>query len=233
MLCIFQAQGILGTSFHMSFLSLISFDVLILSITTFFAVIDPIGVGVVFGAISGNLSSKQRMAVAIRSTLIATTVLLLFSFFGQTILTSFGISISALKISGGILLFLVSIKMIFVETSNATSTTQDEFEEAKHKDDISVFPLAIPLIAGPAAMGAAILLMSQYEAKISSEIAVIAGLIVVLICCLFFMLATSQMQKFLGVTGINVIQRIFGVLLSALAIQFILDGIVQSNIFIK
>ena len=215
------------------FLQNFPLDVLVLSTTTFFAVVGPIDVGVVFGALTGKQTNHQKRKTALTGVGVATFILLLFCLFGQAILANFGISISALRISGGILLLLVSIKMVFVEESTATSTTKDEFEEAKTKVDISVFPLAIPLIAGPAAIGAAILLMAQYEDNIAEQIAVVSGLLIILIGTLFCMLLASQMQKFLGVTGINVIQRIFGVLLSALAVQFVIDGLMQSKFFLN
>jgi multiple antibiotic resistance protein len=149
---------------------------------------------------------------------------------GESLLTSLGISLAALRTSGGILLLLIGIEMVFVRSSGGTSTTDDEAQEAVGKQDISVFPLATPMMAGPGTMGAAILLMANTQGDIALQATVIASLLAVILVTFVALLLASQIQKILGVTGMLVISRVMGVLLSALAVQFIFDGIKQSGL---
>ena len=138
--------------------------------------------------------------------------------------------LAALRISGGILLLLIGIDKVFARASNGASTSKAEQQEAEIKEDISVFPLATPLVAGPGAMGATILLMTDVKGNLSHQAAVIGAMLAILLLTLLALLFASKLQKLLGVTGMHVVGRIMGVLLAALAVQFILNGIVQSGI---
>jgi multiple antibiotic resistance protein len=168
--------------------------------------------------------------MAIRGSLIAGGILLVFALFGESLLSTLGISLAALRTSGGILLLLIGIDMVFARSSGGTSTTDEETQEAEQKQDISVFPLATPLIAGPGAMGAVILLMANAEGDWKAQATIIACLLAVLIMTFVALLGATYIQKLLGVTGLQVISRIMGVLLSALAVQFVFDGIRQSGL---
>ena len=168
--------------------------------------------------------------MAIRGTLIAAIVLVTFALVGELLLAGLGISLAALRTAGGILLLLIGIEMVFARSSGGTSTTDEEEQEAVSKQDISVFPLATPLIAGPGAMGAAILLMANAEGDLTHQATVVASLLAILLLTLAALLLASKIQQLLGVTGMHVISRIFGVLLSALAVQFMFDGIAQSGL---
>ena len=201
----------------------------LLAFTTLFATISPVDVAALFAALTPGTSPKQRRVMALKGTLIAATILLVFAIFGNAVLTSLGIGLPALRTAGGILLLLISIDMVFARTSGGTSTTDDE-TEAGHKNDISVFPLATPLIAGPGTMGAVILLMAQVHGDWHREIAVVGAIIAVLVVTLIMLLMAGRIQKILGVTGLNVITRVVGVLLAALAVQFIFDGIASSGL---
>lgn len=201
-----------------------------IALTTFFATISPLNVAAVFATLTTNESSSYRRTMATRGALIASAILILFAMVGETLLTSLGISLAALRTSGGILLLLIGIEMVFVRSSGGTSTTQDEEQEAAAKQDISVFPLATPMMAGPGAMGAAILLMANTQGDIALQVTVIGSLLVVIMATFISLLLASQIQKILGVTGMQVISRVMGVLLSALAVQFIFDGIKQSGL---
>lgn len=202
----------------------------ILAAATFFATIGPLDVAAMFAAMTSKDDPKQRRRTALRGTAIATAILLAFALLGERMLASLGISLPALRIAGGILLLLIGIEMVFAISSGGTSTTDEEEREAATRQDIAVFPLATPLIAGPGAMGAAILLMSDAGGSFVLQAAVIASLLAILLLTLIGMLLASQLQRLLGVTGMHVITRIFGVLLSALAVQYILDGIAQSGL---
>ncbi|MDX1738089.1 MAG: MarC family protein, partial [Alphaproteobacteria bacterium] len=194
------------------------FETALVSFTTFFAVIGPADVAALFAALTANATSRERRSMAIKGTLIATGVLLLFAIFGKATLSLFGISLPALKIAGGILLLLISIDLVFARHSGANSTTQEENKEAEKKQDVSVFPLATPLIAGPGAIGAVILLMAQTHGDIQEGAMVLLGMFGVLALTLFLLLIATQVQKILGVTGLQVVSRVVGVLLAALAV---------------
>jgi multiple antibiotic resistance protein len=197
---------------------------------TFFATIGPLDVAAMYAALTSRTTSKHRRQMAVRAVLIAGSILIVFALAGDFLLNSLGISLAALRTAGGILLLLIGIDMVFARHSGGTSTTDEEEQEALSKRDISVFPIATPLIAGPGALGAVILLMANAEGDISLQIAVIVALLLVLLITLTMLLLASSLQKLLGVTGMHVITRIFGVLLSALAIQFVFDGIAQSGL---
>ena len=201
-----------------------------LALATFFATIGPLDVAAMFAALTANHSVQQKRAIAIRGSLIAAAILVAFALIGEFLLGRLGISLAALRAAGGILLMLIGIDMVFARSSGGTSTTDDEAEEAISKTDISVFPLATPLIAGPGAMGAAILLMANQEGDIARQAVVIASILAIVLLTFISLLLASGIQRLLGVTGMHVITRVMGVLLTALAVQFIFDGIKQSGL---
>jgi multiple antibiotic resistance protein len=157
-------------------------------------------------------------------------ILVIFALVGDGLLNTLGISLAALKSAGGILLLLIGIDLVFARPSGAARTTDEETREGVSKDDVSVFPLATPLIAGPGTMSAVVLLMANSENNLVEETMVIAALFSVILITLVLLLLANQVQRLLGVTGIHVISRIFGVLLSALAVQFMFDGLAGSGL---
>ena len=197
---------------------------------TFFATIGPLDVAAMFAALTAGATPEFRRSMAIRGTVIATVILIAFALVGEILLGSLGISIAALRTAGGILLLLIGIEMVFARSTGGTSTTNEEELEARSKHDIAVFPIATPLIAGPGAMSAAILLMANAEGNILLQMTVVASLLVVLVLTFATLLLAGKLQQLLGVTGMHVISRVMGVLLTALAVQFIFDGIVQSGL---
>lgn len=201
-----------------------------IALATFFATIGPIDVAAMFAALTATASPAERRSIALRGTVIATITLVVFAVLGKFLLAGLGISLAALRTAGGVLLLLISIEMVFARSSGATSTTDEEAREAKRKQDIAIFPLATPLIAGPGAMGAAILLMANAEGHLAQQLIVLASLLAIMLVTLVAMLTAAQLHRFLGVTGMHVITRIFGILLSALAVQFVFDGIAQSGL---
>ncbi|MGI9319360.1 MAG: MarC family protein [bacterium] len=201
-----------------------------LALATFFATIGPLDIAAMFAALTANQTDQQKRAMAIRGTLIGAIILITFALVGESLLARLGISLAALRAAGGILLLLIGIDMVFARSSGSTSTTEDEEKEAISKTDISVFPLATPLIAGPGAMGAAILLMADQEGDVTGQLVIIASLSTVLLLTFIALLLAGKIQRILGVTGMHVITRVMGVLLSALAVQFIFDGIKQSGL---
>lgn len=197
---------------------------------TFFATIGPLDVAAIFAALTTSSNATHRRSMAIRGILIGAAILLLFALVGEALLTSFGISLAAFRTAGGILLLLIGIDMVFARSSGGTSTTDEEEREAATKADISAFPIGMPLVAGPGAMSATILLMANTEGDLVLKAIVIGSLLVILLVTFISMLLAGQLQRVLGVTGMHVIARIFGVLLCALAVQFIFDGIQQSGL---
>lgn len=200
------------------------------SAATLFATISPLDTAAMFAALTGSATPKERRFVALKGTVIAGVILFVFALIGDRMLDSLGISLAALRAAGGILLLLMAIDMVFARTSGATSTTQEEEQEAVLKSDISVFPLATPLIAGPGAMSAIILLMANAENDVILQILVLLSLFGILVLTFACLLLASRIQQLLGVTGMHVVTRIVGVLLAALAVQFMFDGITQSGI---
>lgn len=205
-------------------------DTAIVAFATFFATISPLDISAIFAALTVGATAQHRRAMAVRATLIATAILLVFAFAGNMLLASIGISLAALRTAGGILLLLIAIEMVFARKSGGTTATDEERLEATTRQDISVFPLATPLIAGPGAMGATILLMANAHGDLLKQTAVVAAMLSVLALTAAALLLAGRIQQLLGVTGMHVITRVMGILLSALAVQFIFDGIQQSGL---
>jgi multiple antibiotic resistance protein len=205
-------------------------DSFLLALSTFFATIGPADLVLVFAALTEKMTTGQRRIMALRGTLIATGILLFFAVFGEPMLKLFGITLPALRIAGGVLLLLISIDMVFARHSGGTGTTPEEESEARTRPDISVFPLATPLIAGPGAISAMILLATPEGLFTLGWLEVIAGMLAIMALCYAAMLVAIPIQRLLGITGLAVVSRVVGVLLAALAIQFLIDGIKASGI---
>ena len=202
----------------------------ITALATFFATIGPLDIGAVFAALTANQDFRSKALIAVKGTSLAALILIIFALSGETLLANFGISLAALRTAGGILLLLIGIDLVFVRPSGGISTTDEEDREAKTRQDITVFPLAMPLIAGPGTMGASVLLMANTGDDLALKATVIGAIIGVIVLTLLSMLLATQIQRVLGVTGMHVISRVFGILLTALAVQFIFDGIAQSGL---
>lgn len=198
--------------------------------TTFFATVSPIDVAAFYAVLVAGYDAYQRRRMAIKCVLVATAVLLAFTLFGGPVLALLGITLPAMQVAGGILLLLLSVDMVFARPSRMSSPTDAEATEATGRADISVFPMATPLIAGPGAMGAAVLMAAEAGGAIGRELVVIAALLAVMAIQLVLLLAASRLHAWLGVTGQNVIARIVGILLAALAVQFMFDGVRASGL---
>ncbi len=198
------------------------------SFVIFAVTVDPIGLVPLFLAATLNYADTQRSQIAFRATLIATGILVAFAVGGEKFLNILGIGFPALRIAGGILLFLVAIDMLLVRESGLRSAVHAEMEEAGIQHNIAVFPLAIPLIAGPGAITSIILLMGQTGSDLTQQILVIGALLCVLAFTLLLFIGATKVQRFLGITGINVVTRVMGIILASLACQFVIDGIKDS-----
>jgi multiple antibiotic resistance protein len=209
------------------------FETALKAFTTFFATVGPIEAAILFSALAPELSREERRAIACEATAIATGILLFFALFGQIILDQLGVGAPALSAAGGIVLLLIALDMIFAWKDGPLSITPTETQEARRKQDIAVFPLATPLLAGPGAMSGAILMMAATSGDFASQGAVVAALLVVMGMTLFFLLIARELHRVLGLTAQKVIQRVFGLLLAGLAMQSIFNGVAASNIFAR
>jgi multiple antibiotic resistance protein len=191
---------------------------------TIFSVIDPIGIAPIFLSLTPRMTAEFRVQTIGRAVIIAGIILYAFAAAGRGLLTSLGITVPAFSMAGGILLLLVAVDMLFARISR-TRETPEEQEEAQESTDISVFPLATPLIAGPGAIVTVVLYMSQASGNVGNIVAVLASILIALIACYISMRLSTLLLRVLGETGVNVIGRVMGILLAALAIQFLLNGI--------
>jgi multiple antibiotic resistance protein len=202
-----------------------TFDSALNAFVTLFVTIDPIGMIPIFIALTQGMTSSERSSVALRAAVIALCILTLFTFAGTLILSTMGITLHAFRIAGGFLLFYIAFEMIFEKRQTRRENTS---ETAITKDDIAniaAFPLAIPLIAGPGSISAVILLSGQMEYDFQSY-SILIGVIVAVLALLIvtFMLATP-IDRYMGNTGRMIMTRLMGVLLAALSVQFVVDGI--------
>lgn len=198
---------------------------LITSFVTLFVVIDPLGLVPLFIALTRGMAPDHRRAVGLRACVIAAVLLTLFGLFGQNLLDFVGISMPAFRIAGGILLFLTALDMLF---ERRTQRREGQMPDADH--DPSVFPLAMPLIAGPGALAAMILLVGQSGPGLQGT-AVVLGLMLAVIALIYVLfLAAGRIERALGRTGTMVITRLLGMLLAALSVQFVIDGIIGTGL---
>lgn len=215
-------------------------DFLLNAFATLLVTIDPIGLAPLFLAVTRGASREMRRSIALRAALIATAILVAFALTGTAVLAFLGISLPAFRIAGGLLLFWIAFEMVFEKREKRKQATA---EQALHHDRVeaaggpksaglpaedmrhlAVFPLAIPLIAGPGAISATILLASQAPSPVAY--AALIGIVVALIAsCYVVFVAAERVDRYLGDTGRSVLTRLLGVLLSALAVQFVADGI--------
>lgn len=186
----------------------------------YFVVIDPIGTTPLFLVVTKGLNAKDKNKVAFEGVLIATIVLLFFAFFGNYVLKYLGITFPAFTIAGGVILFLIALEMLFdIRSERKKRSINDK------RDKISIFPIAIPLLAGPAAITSVILTISQAEGSYSLLIINIICLISVMLVSFIILRVFTKFQKFINEKIINIFSRVIGIILAALSIQYILDGI--------
>ncbi len=201
----------------------------LVAFATLFATVGVADIAFIFAALTKDNTPAQRRIFATRGVLVALAILLFFAVLGNTILDVFGITISALRTAGGILLLLIAIDMVFARHSGGTGTTDEEEVEARQSHDISVFPLAMPLMAGPGAISAVILLTTGAQSDLEFWL-VLAAIVVILGLAWLTLLIAIPIQRLLGLTGLSVVSRVVGILLAALAVQFVFDGIRASGL---
>src|SRR6185312_3134606 len=204
-------------------------SLLLASFVTFFVAIDPVAMAPMFATMTAQMAPAWGRYMAWKSLAIATGILLAFAFGGAWLLEHLGVSIDAFRIAGGLLLFLIAVDMLFEKRSERREERAEEVaaHQAQHpgrQDDISVFPLAIPLISGPGAIASIMLFFAQHSDPMDRAM-VLSGMALNLILCLIAFLVAEPLSKLMGQTVANMLTRIFGILLAALAAQFVVDGI--------
>ena len=200
------------------------------SFVTLFVVIDPPGCVPIFSSITSGTSAAHRRSMAMRSVLIASGVLVAFALGGEAFLGALGISLAAFKIAGGIMVFLIAIDMVFEKRTQRRESRAEGVKAAApdlEAEDISVFPMAIPMLAGPGSI-ASVMLLSARTDSFAAEAAVLAALAAVMALTLLSLLAAAPIMKLMGAKFEGALTRLLGVVLAALAAQFVVDGIKQS-----
>lgn len=195
-----------------------SAEIFLHALTSYFVIIDPIGAALIFHGLTAGGSRGYALRMALRAVLISTTVILLFGFFGEALLAKLGISIAALRVSGGLLLFFTAFHMITRARSDERGFTAEL--------DISVFPMSIPLLSGPGCLTLTILLFSRAPAP-GDTLALVAAVLTINLATLGALLAAPRISRVIGHTGDDILRRLLGVILAALSIQFVADGIRQ------
>lgn len=205
-------------------------EIALTSFTTFFATVGPVEAAVLFATLTPKMTVRARAAIAVRATLIASLILLVFTLLGQPVLDQLGVTIPALQTAGGIILLIIALDMIFARPTSAFKLTQLEDAEAQTKDDIAVFPLATPLLAGPGAMSAGILLAANVEGDVAALSVTVAALAAVMAITLALLLLSQQLNAMIGITAQRVLMRVFGILLAAIAVQAVFSGVGASGL---
>ncbi len=203
----------------------------LVAFSTLLATIGPIETAVLFAAMTPGVTTAKRRQIAIKAILIATLILLFFTLLGGPLLHQLGVTLAALQAAGGVLLLLIALDMIFMPDSGMFTLSQDEAREAERKADISVVPLATPIIAGPGAMGGVILVASKAQGDPMALAVIVTTVLITMGLTLLLFLGAGQIRHYISDTTTNVITGVMGIVLAALAMQFLFNGIEQSGIF--
>ena len=199
-------------------------DLFLTAFATLFVIIDPPGCAPIFASLTHGAAAAERRKMAIRSVLVAAGILLFFGLLGEDLLRKLGISLAAFRIAGGIMLFLIALEMVFERRTQRREKRVDEVNATPEIEDISVFPMAIPMIAGPGSIASVMLLMSRSDG-LTESLVVLGALAAILILTMIALLAAGPLMRILGHKIEAMITRILGVILAALAAQFVIDGI--------
>ena len=201
-----------------------SYDSLFNAFVTVLVTIDPPGLAPLFLALTRGMTREQRAEVSVRASIIGFAVLALFALAGAAILTVFGITLPAFRVAGGFLLFFIAFEMVFERRHDRKEKISDVAITKDQIRDIAAFPLAIPLIAGPGAISATVLISGSFQNWLGQVALIAIILVCMLLTYLVFVLA-ERIDRFLGNTGRSILTRLLGVILAALAVQFVADGI--------
>ena len=199
-------------------------DLFLSAFVTLFVVIDPPGCAPIYAGLTSGASRAQARAMAIRATFIASIILLIFALFGEQLLAGLHIELDSFRIAGGIMLFLIALDMVFEKRTERREARAEKVRATPEIEDVSVFPMAMPMIAGPGSIATIMLLMSRSQGT-EQTLVVLAALVAVLVLTLLALIAAGPLMKLLGASVEAVITRLLGVLLAALAAQYVIDGL--------
>ena len=194
---------------------------------TLFVVLDPPGCAPIYAGLTAGATSAQRRTMAIRACLIAGLILLFFALFGENLLGALHIELDSFRIAGGLMLFLIALDMVFEKRTKRREQRAEQVRATPEVEDVSVFPMAMPMLAGPGAI-ASIMLLEGGAKCLAGSLAVLAALAVVMILTLLALLAAGPLMKLVGAGVEAVVTRLLGVLLAALAAQYVIDGLRSS-----
>ncbi len=197
------------------------------ALVTFLVIIDPPGCAPIFASLTRGTTAQHRRAMALRSSMIAWAILMFFALLGRPMLEALGISLASFRIAGGVMLFFIALDMVFERRTERREKRAEEIEGTPEAEDVSVFPMAIPMIAGPGSIASAMLWVSRAEGSVQVLI-VLAAITVVILLTFIALLAAGPLMRIVGERVEAMITRILGVILAALATQFIVDGLKQS-----
>ena len=197
---------------------------------TAFTIIDPIGMIPLTLAATVSLPPQRRPKIVDQAAIVAGLVMLVMGLIGRPLLNYLGITLSAFLIAGGILMFLIAVDMLFARPTGAKRTAEEE-REAAHTENPAVFPLAIPMIAGPGTIATVMLLATLSRGEPMRVLTVILAFAAALFLTWIFMRGATHLQNVIGVTGIHVVTRLLGIILAALSVQFVLNGLMETRLF--
>lgn len=200
------------------------------SFLTFFATVGPVEAAVLFATLTPSMARAERREIAMRATIIATLILLFFTLFGGPILAQLGVSLAALQTAGGIILGIIALDMVLASPSGALKLTPMEGEEAHAREDMAVFPLATPLLAGPGAMSAGTVLAANAGSQPADTLVVAAALLAVMAVTAGLLLLAHEINRMLSLTAQRVLVRVMGILLAAIAVQSVFNGLAASGL---
>jgi len=201
-------------------------ELFVSAFVTFFVVIDPPGCAPIFASLTTGAPAAHARAMAVRSILVASGILFAFAIFGEAFLGALGVSLDAFRIAGGIMLFLIALEMVFEKRQERRETRAQDVKAAEH-EDISIFPMGIPMIAGPGSIASAMLLTSRSEG-LEQSLVVMGALVAVLLLTLAALLVAGPLMRLIGSRLEAMVTRLLGVILAALAAQFVIDGVKAS-----
>jgi multiple antibiotic resistance protein len=199
-------------------------ELFVSSFITFFVVIDPPGCAPIYAGLTAGAGAVERRAMAVRAVVVATLILLVFALFGEDLLRGLGISLASFRIAGGIMLFLIALEMVFEKRTQRREDRAAKVASTPEVEDVSIFPMAMPMIAGPGSIATVMLLMARNDG-LQRSLVVLAAMGSILLLTLLALLAAGPMMRLLGSRIEAVITRLLGVLLAALAVQFVIDGL--------
>ena len=199
-------------------------ELFISAFVTLFVVIDPPGCAPIYASVTSDANARQRRSMAIRAIVVAGGILLVFALFGEALLSTLHIELDSFRIAGGIMLFLIALDMVFEKRTERREQRAQDVIDDPEIEDVSIFPMAMPMIAGPGSIASVMLLVSQ-NSGLDRALTVLAALVAVLLLTLAALLTAGPLMKLLGAKAEAVITRLLGVLLAALAAQFVIDGL--------